>query len=135
MLHLQQLYHLYCAAVQVGELLGDLRAAGSNIDDFTPEDLLSLIRGRTLWLIGDSQTTHWFDAVECFMQGQVTEAARQPPLGTTSGNLWLMYRHPKLEAAGSAGEPPRPAICTHLQAHSQCSFNRATCCPSASSLA
>ncbi len=101
--------------MQVGALLRDLREQGTPVDGFTPEELLGFIRGRTLWLIGDSQTTHWFDALECFMQRLTVEAARQPPLAATSGNLWLMYRHPKLEAAGSFREPPRPAVCTHLQ--------------------
>ena len=36
--------------------------------DFSPCELFQRIRGRTLWLLGDSQTWHFYYALECFLR-------------------------------------------------------------------
>lgn len=44
------------------------RACLRCLQGFTPCELFQRIRGRTLWLLGDSQTWNFYYAVECFLR-------------------------------------------------------------------
>ena len=75
-----------------------------------------MCRSHTCRLIGDSQTGHWYDAVECFLSKFLTAAPRAPPLADTSSNLWLMDLDDRMPRKGASAAPPQPAICALYQA-------------------
>lgn len=41
---------------------------GRALQDFSPCELFARIRGRTLWLMGDSQAYNLYYALECFLR-------------------------------------------------------------------
>lgn len=57
--------------------LEQFKQQGFDFDAFTPEELWSRLKGHTLWLIGDSQTWHWYYAVECFMRRYAVDLERR----------------------------------------------------------
>jgi hypothetical protein len=44
---------------------------------FTPCDLWLALRGRTLWIAGDSQSQRFYRQLRCFMGGMMEPGARQ----------------------------------------------------------
>lgn len=85
-------------------------AEGHLLHAFTPCELFQRIRGRTLWLLGDSQTLHFYYAVECLLREFAPSLQRTDPLPSpklvkqlTTATLFLCY------------EPyPVPPICLEL---------------------
>ncbi|KAL4430810.1 hypothetical protein ABPG75_006066 [Micractinium tetrahymenae] len=74
-------------------------AQGNPLHDFTPCELFQRIRGRTLWLLGDSQTWHFYYAVECFLREFAPSLRRSDPLPSadlvralTTGHIVLWYK-------------------------------------------
>lgn len=74
-------------------------AQGHPLHDFTPCELFQRIRGRTLWLLGDSQTWHFYYAVECFLREFAPSLRRSPPLPSaalvdtlTTASIMLCYK-------------------------------------------
>ncbi|KAK9908972.1 hypothetical protein WJX75_005467 [Coccomyxa subellipsoidea] len=104
-----------CKVREVANLMSDLKSRGMDLAAFEAKELFEIIKGRTLWLIGDSQTERWYDSIECFLSDFLTEEPRAAPLQDTSSNLWLMNLDERLPYQGSFWSPPKPAICAHYQ--------------------
>lgn len=67
--------------------LGKLQAALDNdevVHNFTPCELFTRIRGRTLWFIGDKHSTQFYYSTECFMREFGSSFERKSPLKTGS---------------------------------------------------
>lgn len=57
-----------CAGWLREEQLAEYRAHGwDSILSATPCDLWRFLRGRTLWVMGDSQSQDFFKALQCFL--------------------------------------------------------------------
>ena len=67
-------------------------------------------------LIGDSQLSYWFLAVECFIKKFLVSEFRQHPTEALEANLWLTKYVEELPHRGSKRAEPRPAMCTLYQA-------------------
>ena len=67
-------------------------------------------------LIGDSQLSYWFLAVECFLKKFLVSEFRQHPTEALEANLWLTKFVEELPHRGSKRAEPRPAMCTLYQA-------------------
>ena len=67
-------------------------------------------------LIGDSQLSYWFLAVECFLRKFLVSEFRQHPTEALEANLWLTKFVEELPHRGSKRAEPRPAMCTLYQA-------------------
>lgn len=50
---------------------------GFDFEAFSPAELFARLQGKTLWLLGDSQTWHWYYAFECFMRRFAVNLERQ----------------------------------------------------------
>lgn len=53
------------------------RDHGIDFATFSPAELFARLQGRTLWLLGDSQTWHWYYAFECFLRRYAVDLKRQ----------------------------------------------------------
>ena len=71
---------------------------------------------RVCRLIGDSQLSYWFLAVECFLKKFLVSEFRQHPAEALEANLWLIKYVEELPHRGSKRAEPRPAMCTLYQA-------------------
>ncbi|PSC75775.1 hypothetical protein C2E20_1281 [Micractinium conductrix] len=87
------------------EAAADLTGRGFNLGGFTPCELFQRIRGRTLWLMGDSQTWNLYYATECFMREFATTLQRRPAVQPHSENEGLITVR---------GPAPFPPICLEL---------------------
>ncbi len=85
--------------------------------------------GRCRRLIGDSQTSYWYLALECFLSEYLVQAPRSPPANTSAANLWLVKFDEWRDLKGSPKASPKPTICALLQV---CS--RLTIVPSSSAV-
>ena len=82
-------------------------------------------------LIGDSQLSYWFLAVECFLKKFLVSEFRQHPTEALEANLWLTKYVEELPHRGSKRAEPRPAMCTLYQvsAHMDVRRQRRSCSP------
>ncbi|KAL4425218.1 hypothetical protein ABPG75_009234 [Micractinium tetrahymenae] len=74
-----------CSKLYAGEgrseaLVELVRSLGLQLEDFSPCELFQRIRGRTLWLMGDSQTWQFYYAVECFLREFAPSLRRSDPV-------------------------------------------------------
>lgn len=78
-----------------------------------------------LWrrLIGDSQASYWFLAVECFLKQYLASEFRQQPTDSIEANMWLIKYVEELPHRGSKHAEPKPAMCTVYQASTAPSFS------------
>lgn len=67
-------------------------------------------------LIGDSQASYWFLAMECFLKMYLVSEQRQQPTDSPEANMWLIKYVEDLPHRGSKRAEPRPAMCTDYQA-------------------
>lgn len=67
-------------------------------------------------LIGDSQASYWFLAMECFLKKYLVSDLRQQPTEFIEANMWLIKYVEELPHRGSKRAEPRPAMCTVYQA-------------------
>ena len=93
-----------CTFEQQQQLVSELLAQdASSLLQLTPCDLWNLIRGRTLWFVGDSMTLDLMKAVECFMyefwDGDHWESMRQRHAGNPTDE------HPPSCISLPEGEP------------------------------
>ena len=70
-----------------------------------------------LRLIGDSQTSYWYLALECFLAEYLVQAPRAAPTNNSAANLWLVKFDEWRELKGSNKASPKPAICAVLKVH------------------
>lgn len=68
-----------------------------------------------LRLIGDSQTSYWYLALECFLSEYLAQAPRAAPTNNSAANLWLVKFDEWQELKGSNKASPKPAICAVLK--------------------
>ncbi len=68
-----------------------------------------------LRLIGDSQTSYWYLALECFLAGYLVQAPRAAPTNNSAANLWLVKFDEWRELKGSNKASPKPAVCANLK--------------------
>lgn len=68
-----------------------------------------------LRLIGDSQTSYWYLALECFLAGYLVQAPRGAPTNNSAANLWLVKFDEWRELKGSNKASPKPAVCANLK--------------------
>ena len=69
-------------------------------------------------LIGDSQLSYWFLAVECFLKKYLVSDFRQQPTNSIEANMWLIKYVEELPHRGSKRAEPKPTMCTEYQARS-----------------
>ena len=62
-------------------------------------------------LIGDSQLSYWFLAVECFLKAFLEQETRAQPTEVLEANLWLIKYVEELPHRGSEKAQPRPSMC------------------------
>ena len=67
-------------------------------------------------LIGDSQASYWFLAVECFLKKFLASEYRQQPTDSIEANMWLIKYVEELPHRGSKRAEPKPTMCTVYQA-------------------
>ncbi|CAL8460652.1 g182 [Coccomyxa elongata] len=66
-------------------------------------------------LIGDSQTSYWYLALECFLVEYLVQAPRAAPTNNSAANLWLVKFDEWRELKGSNKASPKPAVCANLK--------------------
>lgn len=72
----------FCEVHHPGEGIAERAAAelarlGYALESLTPCELWLRMRGRTLWLMGDSQSWHFYQAVECFLHPYAVDYRRR----------------------------------------------------------
>ncbi len=63
-------------------------------------------------LIGDSQMSYWYLAVECFLKEYLAVETRAAPTGVVEADLWLTKFAEELPHRGSEKAEPKPGVCT-----------------------
>ena len=66
-------------------------------------------------LIGDSQASYWYLAMECFLKPFLASEQRQQPTESMEANMWLIKYVEELPHRGAKRAEPRPAACTLYQ--------------------
>ncbi|KAI3427123.1 hypothetical protein D9Q98_007060 [Chlorella vulgaris] len=79
--------------------------SGNDLENLSPCELFARIRGRTLWLAGDSQMWNFYYALECFLREFAPSLQRTPPLLDPQENRKLVTVWAPV---------PYPAICLDL---------------------
>lgn len=63
-------------------------------------------------MIGDSQMSYWFLALECFLKPFLAQETRVEPTDSREVNMWLIKYIEELPHRGSHKAEPRPSFCT-----------------------
>ncbi|EFN58278.1 hypothetical protein CHLNCDRAFT_142251 [Chlorella variabilis] len=68
---------------------------GHRLRDFSPCELFARIRGRTLWLMGDSQAYNLYYALECFLREFAPSLRRTPPIPEADNQKLVTVHTPR----------------------------------------
>ena len=68
-----------CTDAQTAFLLAKLGAMNIDLSGFTPDIFFEAIKGRSVWLVGDSQTRNFYGSLECFMADYTITVERSLP--------------------------------------------------------
>ncbi|KAI3433673.1 hypothetical protein D9Q98_003482 [Chlorella vulgaris] len=96
--------------ISTAQVAAQLAGQHRRLQDVTPCELFQRIRGRTLWLLGDSQTWSLFTAAECFLREFAPSLQRTDPLPSKQLNDLLTVA----EATHCNAPYPVPPLCLEL---------------------
>ena len=86
------IFEYTCSAKQTELLLAKLESMGIDLSGVTPATLFEAIRGRSVWLVGDSQMKFFYTALECFLADFSITNQRSLPFPGNEGLNYLMRK-------------------------------------------
>ena len=86
------IFEYSCTEAQTQALLARLTAMNIDLSSTTPATLFDAIKGRSVWLVGDSQMKFFYTGLECFLADYAVTAQRSLPFPGNDGLNFLMRR-------------------------------------------
>ena len=81
-----------CTEQQTEALLARLAAMNIDLSTTTPATMFDAMKGRSVWLVGDSQMKFFYTALECFLADYAVTAQRSLPFPGNDALNFLMRR-------------------------------------------
>ena len=86
------IFEYTCTETQTERLLEKLAAMGIDLSAVTPATFFEAIKGRSVWIVGDSQMKFFYTALECFLGAFTITNERSMPFPGNDGLNYLMRR-------------------------------------------